>query len=147
MAIKLAIPASATMQGFPAPEAYLRITGTTIDWKQKTMMFSADVWLNADTRLANKQPLSLLNPIPSIYIQATETPARTEPKRNALGNIELNADGTQKTIETYPALPSFDQVEQQLGEAIASQSDYRIVGYNLFKSLGIVKEYNPVDVI
>lgn len=147
MAIKISLPASATQQGFSAPDAYLRIVMTNIDWKSKTMMFAAEVWLDAAARQGNKQPLSLINPIPAIQIQPTQTAARTEPKRNSLGNVELNEDGTQKTIVVSPALPSFDEIEQQLGQAIAAQSDYRIVGYNLFKLLGGVKDYNPVDVI
>lgn len=143
MAIQIAVKEADTPFGLELEAAYVRITQVVIDWSQRVMQFSAAVWADSEAREANKQPVMQL---PTIQIKNDATPEQWRQVVNDSGVPVLGEDGRPQLVQTAPALPSFATVEQQIGQAIVAGQDYRTVGYNLLKSLDVVKNNTPVDV-
>jgi len=138
MAVQITLAKEATPYGVALPQAYVRITQVVIDWSQKVMQFQASVWSDVDARTAG----------PPMQIREQPQPAQFRVLQDPqTGQNLLDEEGKPRFVQVAPALPSFSEVEQMIGAAVAAQQDYRTVGYTLLKKLDIIKDNSPVDLI
>ena len=145
MAVQITLAKEATPYGVALPQAYVRITQVVIDWSQKVMQFQASVWSDVDARTAGQQPVMQT---PPMQIREQPQPAQFRVLQDPqTGQNLLDEEGKPRFVQVAPALPSFSEVEQMIGAAVAAQQDYRTVGYTLLKKLDIIKDNSPVDLI
>lgn len=145
MAVQISLAKGDTPYGVALPGAYVRITQVLIDWSQRVMQFQAAVWSDKDARDAGQQPIMQT---PPIQIRDQAQPAQFRVLQDPqTGQNLLDEEGKPRFMQVAPALPSFEEVEQLIGAAVAAGQDYRTVGYGVLKKLDIIKNNSPVDLI
>lgn len=145
MAVQITLAKNATPYGVALPEAYVRITQVVIDWSQKVMQFQASVWSDVEARQAGQQPVMQT---PPMQIREQAQPAQFRVLQDPhTGQNLLDEEGKPRFEEVAPALPSFEEVEQLIGAAVAAGQDYRTVGYGVLKKLNLIKNNSPIDLI